>query len=164
MTNSVVGDRIKQARTKAGLTQVQLGEAVHAHKFTVSKWERGDTSPGKPSDYLAIAKACGVSINWLRDGKGTIEDPYVAPANEDRRLREQRITAPHGQAMKVGQIQSGKTNSYQWVAALAAKLLRLDPSLQEDRLARILELGSAMAERGGQIDDEMCITLLRMVA
>jgi transcriptional regulator with XRE-family HTH domain len=40
-----VGGRLRTARRSAGLTQKQLAEAVGVESITVSRWERGVTSP-----------------------------------------------------------------------------------------------------------------------
>jgi transcriptional regulator with XRE-family HTH domain len=42
--NKRVGEAITQARTRAGLTQAQLGAAVGREQGTVSDWEKGNTS------------------------------------------------------------------------------------------------------------------------
>jgi transcriptional regulator with XRE-family HTH domain len=42
---SGVGARLRTARRSAGLTQKQLGEALDVEAITVSRWERGVTTP-----------------------------------------------------------------------------------------------------------------------
>ena len=157
MTTSLLGDRLKAARAKAGLTQEALAEAVNAHKFTISKWERGATTPGKPSDYVAISKATGVSITWLRDGKGSVDDPYVAPVEEARRLREANLSS-HVVSVGTG---SGKTDWF-FIANMAVRVLGMEPTIKPERLARVMELGITMASKG-TLDDEVVATILRLV-
>ena len=40
-----VGGRLRSARRSAGLTQKQLAEALDVEAITVSRWERGVTTP-----------------------------------------------------------------------------------------------------------------------
>ena len=43
-----VGGRLRIARRSAGLTQKQLAEALGVEPITVSRWERGVTTPSLP--------------------------------------------------------------------------------------------------------------------
>lgn len=43
-----MGGRLRTARRSAGLTQKQLAEAIGVESITVSRWERGVTSPSLP--------------------------------------------------------------------------------------------------------------------
>ena len=43
-----VGGRLRTARRSAGLTQRQLAEALGVESITVSRWERGVTTPSLP--------------------------------------------------------------------------------------------------------------------
>ena len=43
-----VGGRLRIARRSAGLTQKQLAEALGVEAITVSRWERGVTTPSLP--------------------------------------------------------------------------------------------------------------------
>jgi len=43
-----VGGRLRVARRSAGLTQKQLAGALDVESITVSRWERGVTSPSLP--------------------------------------------------------------------------------------------------------------------
>lgn len=43
-----VGARLRMARRGVGLTQKQLAEALGVESITVSRWERGVTSPSLP--------------------------------------------------------------------------------------------------------------------
>lgn len=59
------GQRLFDARTKAGLTQTQLAGKVHMAQSTLAELER--TGQGS-SKTLQIAAACGVSPEWLATG------------------------------------------------------------------------------------------------
>lgn len=61
-----VGLRVKEARKKAGLSQLQLAEAIGVKQPTISELERGES---QSSSYLIqIAQICGVNPNWLQTG------------------------------------------------------------------------------------------------
>lgn len=61
------GDRLKKARSYAGLTQVGLSEKTGIPQTTISTAERLGNSSG---DTPVYAKACGVSSHWLATGEG----------------------------------------------------------------------------------------------
>jgi len=62
---SILGVKIKEFRTKTGITQEELGQLVGVTTQAVSKWERG----GTPDAELLprIARALGVSVDALFD-------------------------------------------------------------------------------------------------
>lgn len=68
-----IGERIKQARAKKGLTQNALASliAVTNPKFApinVSRWET-ETQALSSSNALLLAQALGVSLDWLMIGQ-----------------------------------------------------------------------------------------------
>lgn len=66
-----IGDRVRRARKKAGLTQRQLGDEVGVKQATISGLEKGDS---RSSAYLVqIARVCGVNADWLATGNGEME-------------------------------------------------------------------------------------------
>ncbi|WP_392564608.1 helix-turn-helix transcriptional regulator [Orbus wheelerorum] len=79
----MLGDRIKQARLTAGLTQPDIAQKLSVSKAAVSKWEKGENTP-KELDLLA--KLLNVSLNWLRTGKGQMLIQEVA-MNETRAMQ-----------------------------------------------------------------------------
>lgn len=56
-----VSDWIKRARTKAGLTQEQLADAIGRKKLSISRWENGERIPNA-DDLLKISTVTGVSV------------------------------------------------------------------------------------------------------
>ena len=42
----ISGEKIRQARREANLTQEQLGKVVGAHQITVNRWEKEKSPPG----------------------------------------------------------------------------------------------------------------------
>jgi transcriptional regulator with XRE-family HTH domain len=69
--------RLRVARETAVLTQEELAERISTNKGSVSRWERGETSP-RGTALRSLAKALGTTVEWLRDG-GT-----DAPVRTDR--------------------------------------------------------------------------------
>lgn len=78
---SEFGQRLREARRHAKLTQVQLAKLVGMVQASVSDLE----SCGKGSTYTpAIAEACGVSVQWLAYGKGEMrENEATQPAPKE---------------------------------------------------------------------------------
>lgn len=59
-----VGTRLRAARRGAGLTQKQLAEGLAVEPITVSRWERGVTSPSLPR-LRRIAELTGTTVSDL---------------------------------------------------------------------------------------------------
>lgn len=66
-------ERIRRARRRAGLSQAGLAELVNVRRSAVSNWEStsNEVMPSMQS-LLAVAKACGVSLEWLGTGRGPV--------------------------------------------------------------------------------------------
>ena len=62
------GERLYQARKKAGLKQVELSEKMDMSVAIVSKWENGAYTPTFCT-LLKLAKALGVTVGWLAAGE-----------------------------------------------------------------------------------------------
>jgi len=58
------GERLKQARKLAGLTQEQLGEMVSVEKMTISKYEAGKISPSSGM-LISLSRALDVDIDYF---------------------------------------------------------------------------------------------------
>ena len=63
-----LGERIKQARTKAGLTQMELASKSGLMQGQISRWENGQNVPTF-ANVSAIAKALGIKIDELAGGE-----------------------------------------------------------------------------------------------
>lgn len=63
-----LGDRLRKARDHAGLTQKQLEDKSGVSQKTISKIERGDQD--NSTQVVQLARACGVSIDWLATETG----------------------------------------------------------------------------------------------
>jgi transcriptional regulator with XRE-family HTH domain len=79
-----VGGRLRTARRSAGLTQKQLAEELGVEAITVSRWERGATSPSLPR-LRRIAELTGTTVSDL------VRAPDAASAHsvELQALREE---------------------------------------------------------------------------
>lgn len=65
------GERLREARNKAGLTQDDLAVRTGVGKSQIQRYERGASDP--TADYVArIAKALRISSDWLL---GLVDDP-----------------------------------------------------------------------------------------
>lgn len=65
-----MGDKIKEKRKEAGLTQEELGEKLGVQKSAVAKWENGRVENIKRSVMLEMSKALGVDPSyWFDDGE-----------------------------------------------------------------------------------------------
>lgn len=71
------GNRLRIARKKAGLTQIELSKVTGIAQSTISTAEREGYGSGETPVY---AKVCGVSALWLATGEGPME-PVTATAN-----------------------------------------------------------------------------------
>lgn len=56
-----IGERIRAARTYAGLTQLELGERIGRDHRTIHRWEYAQRVPNL-DDLLLLADAMGVDV------------------------------------------------------------------------------------------------------
>ncbi|WET08897.1 S24 family peptidase [Pseudomonas sp. D3] len=68
-----LSERLKLARSKAGLTQSMLAEKVGIAQTAISQLESGKTL--RSSYLIQIAQACAVNSLWLQSGEGEMEAP-----------------------------------------------------------------------------------------
>ena len=66
-----IGARIKEARSRMGLTQRQLSEMVGVSPHAVWSWEAGKMKP-TPEHLLEVAYRCETSTDWLL-GRDVVE-------------------------------------------------------------------------------------------
>ncbi|MGE8400852.1 MAG: LexA family protein [Delftia tsuruhatensis] len=69
------GQRLKSARSLAGLTQAQLGRQAGMGQSTIADLERGGSGTSKTA---TLASLCGVSALWLECGKGPMSADAAA--------------------------------------------------------------------------------------
>jgi len=65
-----VGDRLRQARIDAGLNQSQLARKAGVTPSAISQIESGASKRPSSDNLLPLAKALGVTPEWLISGKG----------------------------------------------------------------------------------------------
>jgi transcriptional regulator with XRE-family HTH domain len=63
-----IGQRIRDARVVAGLSQGRLAEAIETAQTTISSWERGRTEPTR-DDVVRVADVLGISVAALELGE-----------------------------------------------------------------------------------------------
>jgi len=63
-----LGERLREARDLAGLSQKQLEARSGLSQKTISKIEIGKQD--KSTQVLRLAQACGVRVEWLASGEG----------------------------------------------------------------------------------------------
>lgn len=71
-----IGEQIKKARQNKGYTQQELADMLGVAKNTVTGYERGNRAPDALK-IKAIAKALGVTGNWLMECEHTDDLPPV---------------------------------------------------------------------------------------
>jgi transcriptional regulator with XRE-family HTH domain len=71
-----LGDRIRAARERKGMTQAQLGEAVGAARETVGNWELGTTSPRNKMGKLqeVLGEDLDGTVSPAKDTPGVLLD------------------------------------------------------------------------------------------
>ena len=72
-----VGQRIREARKAANLTQESLGAAVGVTDSAVAQWESDKTTIRGPH-LVAVSTAVGRSCHWLVTGKDEADQPTPA--------------------------------------------------------------------------------------
>src|SRR3984957_11428360 len=92
-------DLIREARTRAGLTQDELSELSKRPRSLIARWEQGTVSPSI-DNFLQIIEACGYELPLVlvkRDGA------FDARLEKNRQLSpERRAARLLGQIDKIG--------------------------------------------------------------
>jgi transcriptional regulator with XRE-family HTH domain len=89
---SSFGDRLKELRERAGLSQAQLADRAGMNVFGVAKLEQGQREPSWAT-VLALATALGVDCTAFAGGgnvedvKGEEPDPAAKPVKQNSRKR-----------------------------------------------------------------------------
>lgn len=143
------GDRIKQARQHANLTQEQLAERVRAlagnEKFKQQSLQKIEAGQIQSSGYVAlIAEATGTNGVWLTTGKGNMQNERPA-ADGVQESPVTYIKAPT--ELSTGQIEL--------LRALISRIERLTltgrgNSLNAQQKARIIAGSFSAAIKSGQ--------------
>lgn len=80
---STFGDRIKELRKSAGLTQQKFAERIGTKQNTVAQYEIGRNVPMDPV-ITAICREFNVNEVWLRTGEG---EPYQEETRQEQILK-----------------------------------------------------------------------------
>ena len=74
-----IGSRIREARTRVGLTQKQMAELIGVSSHAVWCWESGKMKPSH-ENLLELAYRCEVSTDWLL-GRDVLEAELLKEAD-----------------------------------------------------------------------------------
>ena len=69
-----IGERIRKARIKKGLSQAELGEKLGVQRSAVSKWEKGQVVNIKRTTLLKLSKYLEIPPTELIDSEGSMID------------------------------------------------------------------------------------------
>ena len=106
-TKSIVAKNISELRLLNNMTQIELGERLNYSDKTISKWERGESSPDI-SVLVEIADLFGVSLDYL-----------VRAENLDRTVKENKISQTRYNRKVIAYI----SESIVWFAVILAFIL-----------------------------------------
>ena len=106
-TKSIVAKNISELRLLNNMTQIELGERLNYSDKTISKWERGESSPDI-SVLAEIADLLGVSLDYL-----------VRAENLDRTVKENKISQTRYNRKVIAYI----SESIVWFAVILAFVL-----------------------------------------
>ena len=87
-------DLIREARTRAGLTQDELAELSKRPRSLIARWEQGSVSPSV-DNFLEIIEACGFELPLVLVERDTALDSrleknrQLSPERRARRLLAQ---------------------------------------------------------------------------
>ena len=88
-------DRIRAARTQAGLTQADIARALRISVSAVNQWEQGLIKNIKLRHFFALANLLGQDPQWLATGKTfplTRKPTLMSPLSDDPALtNEEKI-------------------------------------------------------------------------
>ena len=73
-----IGERIKEARKRAGLSQEEVARRADIGVFSVSRLERGEVTDPHISTLENLARALGVSVLYLYAGEEESVGPLAA--------------------------------------------------------------------------------------
>lgn len=85
----MIGQRLREARTEAGLTLEQAGIVAGVTKQGISQIERGVTKNPEAATLEPLSRRLGVNLQWLMTGKGPRKvngspETETAPQNRER--------------------------------------------------------------------------------
>jgi transcriptional regulator with XRE-family HTH domain len=108
-----VGKRLRTARRAAGLTQKQLADRLEVESITVSRWERGVTSPSLPR----LRRIAEITQTTVGDLVNTASASASASAHE----------------LEIAALREELAETRELVDRVARALERLAPAARDDR-------------------------------
>ena len=92
------GDKLKNARINAGLTQKQLANLIGAKHNSISNWENNQNMPD-PNMIETICGALNVSPSYLLiNNSDSLNDPYFIAPHEQAHIKKYRQLNADGQS------------------------------------------------------------------
>lgn len=85
---TTLADRIKDARTRAGLSQTELAKRCGIASSSMSLLESGKSKSLRQSTLLHMAKALGQSPEWLANGDGQTVSIPAPPSPQSQFERD----------------------------------------------------------------------------
>ena len=94
------GELIREARTRAGLTQTELSERTGRDRSVIARWEQGAISPPVES-LLACVHACGYDLPLVlvaldESADAELRDSLMAPPSERVKRMLEELGASRG--------------------------------------------------------------------
>jgi len=169
---SPIGDRIKESRVRAGMTQEEIAKKMSTSITLVSRWENDKTEP-RGSTRLKLARTLGVDPEWLRTGEGEMaQSPAVPQADETlEQLRWMFTQRDHATLVRMPSAEVAREMAMRppvdvdkahrdWLTYRISKLTA-DRVLQPGKLSAILEAAWAEGEgMGNAPSDEQILRYL----
>ncbi len=89
--DTLLGERIANARQAKGLSQKQLADLIGVTKSTVAKWESDRTSP-RASRLIQVAGILGIPMAWLIGGDD-VPVPVDTPSLNETWVLDNKLEA-----------------------------------------------------------------------
>lgn len=86
MDPRTLGDRIREARNAAHMTQGQLASRIGVSRSLISQWESGVVQEIGASSLWAAARALRVSLDWMLEGDGKAPAHAAATSPDEVQL------------------------------------------------------------------------------
>lgn len=107
---SELAERLAACRKVAGLSQTDVAAALKVSRQSVSKWERGDTTPSEEL-VAALASLYGVAPESLRGDLPAEPEAVDAPADESATAPENAQDGESDTALSPEKAQDGESDS-----------------------------------------------------
>lgn len=101
----VTGDLIREARLRAGLTQLELGNRLGTAQSEIARWERGDVLPSLER-LRQVVNCCGLELSFslsrYDDSNFSIIDEHLNMTPAERLVDLLQRVAFHDQLQRRG--------------------------------------------------------------